>query len=400
MRKKSPGQSVCDGIICYSSVDWWYHPRGHSDCQIMTRLAREIPVLWINSIGMRLPWPGKSKLVFHRYFRKLSSTFQGLRQDPSGLWIYSPFFVPYYTVNWLKFNGRLLAAQITWLSRMLGIGKPSIWVTLPTAAPAVTQGRWKTVVFNRCDEFSAFPEANRDVIKHMERLLFKFSDQVVYVNHALMEREKDQVNQATYLGHGVDYDHFASTEYHRGELPQSIHNLPRPIVGFYGELVDYKIDLELMIKIAGFIHPGTLLIIGLEVMDLTPLLAETNVVYLGPIPYRDLPLYAGQFDVALLPWKHNRWIENCNPIKLKEYLALGLPIVTVRFPELKPFEGLVYPADTPEEFLAALRLALAEHNPTAVASRRAAVADSSWDKVARQAGLLLGLPMKENGDSH
>ena len=56
-----------DGVVCFAGVDWWYHNRGHSECQIMQRLAERVPVLWVNSIGMRLPAPGRSELVLHRY---------------------------------------------------------------------------------------------------------------------------------------------------------------------------------------------------------------------------------------------------------------------------------------------------------------------------------------------
>ena len=41
-----------------------------------------------------------------------------------------------------------------------------------------------------------------------------------------------------------------------------------------------------------------------------------------------IPAYGSGFDVALMPWLDNDWIRYCNPIKVKEYLALGLPVVT------------------------------------------------------------------------
>ncbi len=74
--------------------------------------------------------------------------------------------------------------------------------------------------------------------------------------------------------------------------------------------------------------------IGPKAMDISRLQAEPNVVYLGPVQYAKLPAYAAQFNVALMPWLQNEWIKGCNPIKLKEYLALGFPVVAMRFPEL------------------------------------------------------------------
>lgn len=381
-----------DGIICYAGVDWWYHSQGHSDFQIMLRLAKKVPVLWINSIGMRLPAHRRNtELIYRRYLRKLRSMAKVIRREPPGIWVYSPLFLPRYTTNWLKLNGRILASQTTLLLGLLGIRKPSLWITLPTAAPAVQYGKWTTVVFNRCDKFSAFSEADEEVIKNMEQCLLELSDHVLYVSHELMQEEKGQVKRATYLGHGVDFNHFDSARTLMHQIPQVFQNLSRPIVGFYGTLHSLMIDLELMIKVARHIGKGTLLVIGMKDMDITPLLREKNVVYLGPVPYRDLPAYANQFDVGIMPWLQNSWTRNCNPVKLKEYLAVGFPVVTMRFPELRPFEHLVYPASTHGEFLASLDLALAERNTEARIRRRAAVADSSWDEVARKAGMILGV---------
>ncbi len=381
-----------DGIVCYAGVDWWYHSQGHSEVQIMSRLAKKAPVLWINSIGMRLPTRRRNtELTYRRYLRKLRSMAKVIRREPPGIWVYSPLFLPRYTANWLKLNGRILAKQTTLLLGLLGIHKPSLWITLPTAAPAVQHGKWTTVVFNRCDKFSAFSETDEKVIKNMEQCLLGLSDHVLYVSHKLMQEEEGQVKRATYLGHGVDFYHFASNRRLIQQTPQVFQNLSRPIVGFYGTLHSLMIDLELMIKVARHIKNGTLLLIGMKDMDITPLLREKNVVYLGPIPYRDLPAYASQFDVGIMPWLQNTWISNCNPVKLKEYLAVGFPVVTMRFPELRPFEDLVYPANTHGEFLASLDLALGEHSTEARIRRRNAVAESNWDEVAGKAGMILGV---------
>jgi hypothetical protein len=53
-------------IICFCGQDWWYHNHAHSDFQLMTRAARSRQVLLFNSIGMRMPMPGRSPLPFRR----------------------------------------------------------------------------------------------------------------------------------------------------------------------------------------------------------------------------------------------------------------------------------------------------------------------------------------------
>lgn len=381
----------CDGIVAWAGVDWWYHPHGHSECQLMSRLARRVPVLWVNSIGMRAPTPGKTQMLLQRYAWKLKSTFQGLRQDASGMWVYSPVFVPRYTPRVLELNGRLLAMQIGRLCRRLGIRRPSTFVTVPTVAPALRHRKWTSIVFNRCDDFAAFPEADASLISGLEQRIFDAADHVVYVNDYLFQRERDHVNDARYLGHGVDYEHFArsraSGNGRRG--PTAIRDLPRPIVGFYGSIEDYRVDLELLIKVARHIAPGTLLLIGPKTMDISRLEAEPNVTYLGPLPHDQLPAYAVEFDVGLMPFTQNEFTANINPIKLKEYLALGFPIVATKFPAITPYAELVHVADSPDEFTSKVDAALHENDVAMIEKRRHAVAGDSWDALAERVAELL-----------
>ena len=58
-----------DGIICLGGEDWWYHNRGHFDFQIMRRLARKWPVLFVNSLGVRMPDLSDKKLFAQRTSR-------------------------------------------------------------------------------------------------------------------------------------------------------------------------------------------------------------------------------------------------------------------------------------------------------------------------------------------
>ena len=107
------------------------------------------------------------------------------------------------------------------------------------------------------------------------------------------------------------------------------------MVGLYGSLDTYTIDLPLLIKVARKIFPATLLVIGLKAMDISELLREKNRVYPEKVPYKEIPRYACVFDVGIMPWLRNSWILNANPVKLKEYLAIGFPVVSIDFPELE-----------------------------------------------------------------
>jgi hypothetical protein len=65
--------------------------------------------------------------------------------------------VPIYDDRFARVNGVLLRAQVAVACRLAGIARPACFVTLPTAAHAVTGRRLTRVVFNRSDNFGALP---------------------------------------------------------------------------------------------------------------------------------------------------------------------------------------------------------------------------------------------------
>src|SRR6478672_11715411 len=75
--RSSADMSAADGrpsdFVCFAGQDWWYHNHAHSDVQLMRRVAEERKVLLVNSIGLRMPVPGRSTQVLRRLGRKLRS---------------------------------------------------------------------------------------------------------------------------------------------------------------------------------------------------------------------------------------------------------------------------------------------------------------------------------------
>ena len=386
----------CDGVIHFGNVDLWYHNRGHASVRMANRLAQRVPTVWINSIGMRMPVPGKTEIAWSRYWRKLKSLTRGLKRDPeTGMYIYSPLFVPRYSPGMLQFNGRLLSLQVKMICRRLKITRPSALVSMPTMTPAVELGKWVKIVFDRCDDFTTLPEADKEQIWALEKRLLAISDAAAYVHEGLMEREQGMVKQSVFIGHGVDFDRFVAARPLDGErvsIPESMRDLPKPIIGFYGGMDEYRMDVELMIKIARHIRPGTLVLIGPKQMDLSRVLAEKNVKHIDQVPPNELAAHAAHFDVGIIPFLQNEFNQMCNPTKLKEYLALGFPIVAMQLPAFKPYESFIYTANSHEDFLAQIDQALKENDPLLIKKRREAVAGSSWDQVAARIAELLAVP--------
>ncbi len=118
------------------------------------------------------------------------------------------------------------------------------------------------------------------------------------------------------------------------EVSPDIANLPKPIIGFFGLIADW-VDVDAMAQIAKHFSSGSLVVLGKVTTDVSALTALPNVHMLGRKPYSELPAYCKGFDVAINPFKLNRLTLNANPLKIREYLAAGLPVVSTDIPEVR-----------------------------------------------------------------
>jgi glycosyltransferase involved in cell wall biosynthesis len=103
-----------------------------------------------------------------------------------------------------------------------------------------------------------------------------------------------------------------------------------------------------------------------------------NVHLLGRKDYRLLPAYCRGFDVAILPFVINDLTNAANPLKLREYLAAGLPVVASAIPEVAKLDGLVTIATSPADFLAKIEMALRSGAAGPQLARSQAVEGESW----------------------
>ncbi len=94
------------------------------------------------------------------------------------------------------------------------------------------------------------------------------------------------------------------------------------------------------------------------------------------------------FRAGLIP-RQGLLPEFMDPLKVYEYFHFGLPVAASRMPELDRFGRLVYQADTPEEFVRALRLALEENDPALEHERRSQARAATWTVRARQLHAVL-----------
>jgi len=362
--------------------------------QLALQLAGNRRVLLINSIGTRMPLPGRSTDVRQRIVRKLKSILRGVKKpvpELDNFFVYSPLSVPLYqSALGRRFNTALLLFQLSAVRWWLRLDRPDVIVTPPTAWEVARRLRKRSLSFNRSDKHSAWSEVDQEQVAALERSLLQRSDLVLYVSHALMaEDQADAGARALFLDHGVDFDTFTLD----GPQAAELAGLAHPRLGFFGALRDVVLDLDLIVELADARPDLSIVLVGPSTMNMQAVLARPNVHWFGPQPHDKIPSFGRGFDVALMPWLDNDWIRNCNPVKLKEYLALGLPIVSIDFPEVRRYSDVVSIAQSRSEFV---RLCSKAADAAAAISqddgqrrrqreqRRAIVAGDSWLARGRQ----------------
>jgi glycosyltransferase involved in cell wall biosynthesis len=246
----------------------------------------------------------------------------------------SPFTIPAYGNSFLRgINQKSLLFQIKKAIRKLGFKRPVNYSFLPSAALLVGKLDEELIIYHCVDEYAAFSDIELKPILEMEEVLLKKSD-VVIVSADALYNSKIKHNQNTHLvRHGVDFRHFRKALDAETKIPAEIADLPRPVIGFFGLITDW-VDVELMAKTAEHFSNGSLVVVGKTTTDVSRLEKLPNVHLLGRKPYSELSNYCKGFDVALNPYTVNELTISANPLKVREYLAAGLEVISTDIPEV------------------------------------------------------------------
>ena len=344
-------------------------------------------ILFINSLGLASVKSIKRKTLYTRIRAKLLSYTKYLKVANSFL-IFSPISVPIGLTFFEKSNSFLLIAQLKLVFQFLRIKKPYIIVASPKAANLLDHISHASLIYMYSDKFSSYREiSDKNYIESLDELL-KSKSQFIVSN--LVKTYEDLQNtsfasKSVYLPHSVDFQLFNKYLYFDFASPEEIQQLSQPIIGYYGTLTNSN-DWDLIKFLARNRPDYNFLFIGRTRKDVDQEVFHlSNVYFLGHKPYIELPKYLKFFDVCIMFWNLTEWIYNSNPLKTKEFLAMGKPIVSVRIYELeKNYPGLVYLCDSKEEFLDSLDAAVSEESPELVRKRIEAVENDSWEKDAKR----------------
>ena len=372
-------------IICFAK-DWSEDPTSNN--HVMKMLAKRNRVLWLNSIAMRAPNLGDAR-DRAKILRKLKSFGDGPVQVEENLWVYTPIVVPLpHSRAAAVINRQILRQTLRILRRKLGFDRYQLWTFVPNALPYIGMEGESLVVYYCIDEWSHFTYLDGPKMAAMEKELCGRADVVFATAHLLYESRRAW-NPETHLAlHGVDHQHFASALSSETPVADELAGCQGPVVGFFGLIHDW-IDQDLLGAIAERHPEWTVAVIGKASVDVSRLAKHPNVKLLGRKPYASLPRYCKAFSVGLVPFVVNELTLNVNPIKLREYLSAGLPVVSTALPEVKAYQHVCQVADTREEFIAACEQAVRSDSPALRQQRSAAMANETWQAKVEEIGRIV-----------
>ena len=386
-------------IICFAGEDWWYH-HPHSKNHLMRQFARAgNKVIFANSISMGLPSLA-NKDILPKIARKLKSYAKFARTTDEGITVVSPAAIPFYgNATTRKINQRILRHQIGFLAKTKGMSEPILWIAIPTAAELIGKMNESCVIYQVSDKYEANSEdhaVNPETIRRLHNHAIAHADIVLYSGRKLLAEAETGLEKSYLLEQAVDFEHWSlltksSPPYERGVAPASfaadgvvlsvppeINAIPHPRLGYFGAIEPWLMDQEL-IKRASKERPEWHWIFIGNLARGTDLANLPNVHFFPPVPYEDLPRHAAGFDVCVLPWETGHAFTSYgSAIKVREYLATGLPVVISPLPEYEPMADVLRIARSRDEFIRLIEDALNETDHDLALKRQNAVRSGTW----------------------
>jgi glycosyltransferase involved in cell wall biosynthesis len=366
-------------IVCVGFADWetdlWTNQH-----HLMSRLARDNRVLFVESLGLRQP-----QLAGRDLRRIARRARRGVAPPRSidGLHVLAPLVVPLHRWSAVRaLNRRLLPALVRRAVRKLGFRHPILWAYVPQAEVLVDALDPSLVVYHCVDDIAAQPGIDAESFRASEEGFAARANVVLASAPSLARRLRGVAREVIDAPNVADTSRFAQA-LGPGHVDAAIAALPRPLAVFTGAIVATKLDLRLIVAVArarpelsfafvGPVGPGD------PRTDVSALAAEPNVHLLGARAYDELPDVLRGADVGLIPYARNTLTEGIFPMKVYEYLAAGLPVVATPLPSLDAVDGIARASDA-EGFAEAIDDALALDGPEARAERSRLAAGHSWD---------------------
>jgi glycosyltransferase involved in cell wall biosynthesis len=359
--------------------DWGRHP---SSCQHLVRqLLPRHRVVWVNTIGTRAP--AFNLATLQRGWGKLQ---EWTSRQPACIREENPQVVSPRMWPWCRnkfdrwLNKTLLVRGLEPLLRTAGEPVHAI-TTIPIVADligALKVDRW---LYYCVDDFSTWPGLDQRSLGRLDAELLRKCDDVIAVSDNLVQHAARHGRDAGLLSHGVDLDFWQNPTI--SQLTNRLAGLVRPLYVLWG-VVDRRLDAGWIRQLASSLERGTILLAG-PLQNPDPELLQTpRVVHLPPLAFEHLPELGSAADVLIMPYADLPVTRAMQPLKLKEYLATGKPVVVSNLPAVQSWDDCLDVAHSADEFVDLVKARQIEGVPADQRTARQRLQQESWRAKADQ----------------
>jgi glycosyltransferase involved in cell wall biosynthesis len=379
----SPEESARAGTLLVFADDWGRHP---SSCQhLIAKLLPSYPVCWVNTIGMRTP--RLNRITIKRALEKFRPWMKANHRSaelPDNLQVVDPKMWPWFSRShdrWLNRSMLLRGLKPV----LKDLARPVVGVsTLPIVADLMGPLHLDRWVYYCVDDFSQWPGLDHRAMATMEDVLIERADRWIAASPALQAHLAAHGKESELLTHGVELEHWQVSPEGSSESESSPWaHLPKPLVVFWG-LIDKRMDTRFVHQLADSMREGTILLVGPMEHPDPELLDAPHVVRIPSVDYDQLPQLAADASVLVMPYADLPVTRAMQPLKLKEYLATGKPVVSRALPAIEPWADCLDAVASAEEFVVAVKLRIEGGIDPAQQTARMRLESEGWSAKAEQ----------------
>lgn len=372
------------------SITPWDFEMGNNAKNLAFEISNNHKVLYVNPPLDRITLlKEKHTNAVKKRVAILNGQENGLEKINENLYVLTPSIL-IESINWLPFkfmfdfvnkiNNKRLATEILKATHTLGIDKFYFLNDSDMFRSFYLKEHLhplKYIYYSR-DNLMAVPYWNK-FGKFCEPELVKKAD-VAIANSLYLSDELKKYNKNSFdVGQGCDLEMY-TVDFKANDKPLDMKNINGPVIGYTGALFELRLDIKLIAFIAESHPEWNIVLVGPEdeAFKNSVLHQISNIHFLGNKNPNELPKYIAAFDVCINPQTLNEVTIGNYPRKIDEYLAMGKPIVATHTKTMETFTPYVYLAETYNDYLQLIKLALTENSEELIYERKKFAASHSW----------------------
>ncbi|HTE25993.1 glycosyltransferase [Flavitalea sp.] len=385
-------------ILCIANPSW-EADYSSTTVELMRVLGTQNRILYVDN---SYTW----KDILSSFFKKkqlpygrilgFKSRVKKVQADLAGevILLYPPVTIPVNFLkagiifNWLSsYNGWLVRSSIRRYLRLLRMEDQVINIISFNPSIGLYTGKRlgeSLLIYHCYDEIGAATWMK----KHgpaQERQFAKLADATIVTSQWLLETKRNIAKKVFLVKNAANVDLFYQA------FKSDVSEVK--IIGFIGS-IDERLDYNLLQYVISSLSQYQFVFIGRIIDKVNALRLEQfpNVKFVPPQRLIELPEYVRTFSAGIIPFVRNEFTKGIYPLKINEYLAAGLPVVTTDFSYLDEFKNVVSITSDKESFKNALIMELAQDTVEKMKLRWEHARSNSWlNRAVELSGIVTSL---------